>query len=102
MREFAKETPFAKIVDRARKFALVKLESSGLRSCWILEFGRPDNFSISTLLRLAAVEITPYVPKIPVRRHLASCRAKYLPHSVCRKSLLSLGASLVLARTAVV
>ncbi|MEG4069203.1 hypothetical protein QUA42_18050 [Microcoleus sp. Pol11C2] len=50
VRELAKETPFAKIVDRVRKFALVKLESSGLRSCWILEFGRPDNFSISTLI----------------------------------------------------
>jgi hypothetical protein len=50
VREFAKETPFAKIVDRVRKFALVKLETSGLRSCWILEFGRPDNFSISTLI----------------------------------------------------
>jgi len=50
VREFAKETPFAKIVDRVRKFALVKLETSWLRSCWILEFGRPDNFSISTLI----------------------------------------------------
>lgn len=50
VREFAKETLFARIADRVRKFALVKLESSGLRSCWILEFGRPDNFSISTLI----------------------------------------------------
>ncbi|MEA5497547.1 hypothetical protein [Limnoraphis robusta] len=50
VREFAKETLFAKIADRTRKFALVKLESSEQISCWILEFGRPDNFSISTLL----------------------------------------------------
>ena len=50
VRELAKETPFAKIVDRVRKFAVVKLESSGLRSSWILEFGRPDIFSISTLI----------------------------------------------------
>lgn len=50
VREFNKETLFAKVADRPRKFALVKLEVSGLPPCWILEFGRPDNFSISTLI----------------------------------------------------
>ncbi len=50
VREFTKETLFARIADHTRKFALVKLETTGLPYCWILEFGRPDNFSISTLL----------------------------------------------------
>lgn len=50
VRELNKETLFARVADRMRKLALVKLESSGLPSCWILEFARPDNFSISTLL----------------------------------------------------
>lgn len=50
VRELTKETQFTKVAGRIRKFALVKLESSGLPTCWILEFGRPDNFSISTLL----------------------------------------------------
>ncbi len=50
VREFSQETQFAKVADRPRKFALVKLESPELPPCWILEFGRPDDFSISTLL----------------------------------------------------
>jgi len=50
VRELSKETPFASVADRVRKFALVKLESSEPPPCWILEFGRPDNFLISTLL----------------------------------------------------
>ena len=48
--EFTQETLFAKVADRPRKYALVTLQMQGLPPCWILEFGRPDNYSISTLI----------------------------------------------------
>ncbi|MBD1842457.1 hypothetical protein H6F89_03310 [Cyanobacteria bacterium FACHB-63] len=50
VQEFARETPFAKVADRSRKYALVTLRIQGLPPCWILEFGRPDDYSISTLI----------------------------------------------------
>lgn len=51
MRELQREIPFATVGNRPRKYALVKLKISRKYSpCWVLEFGRPDNFSISTLL----------------------------------------------------
>lgn len=48
--ELTKETLFAKVAERPRKYALVTLQIQGLSPCWILEFGRPDNYSISTLI----------------------------------------------------
>jgi len=50
VKQLEKEIIFAKINDNSRKYALVKLTFSSKFNCWILEFGRPDNFSISTLL----------------------------------------------------
>jgi len=48
--ELTKETLFAKVADRPRKYALVTLQIQGFPPCWVLEFGRPDNYSISTLI----------------------------------------------------
>lgn len=51
VRELQREIPFATIDDCPRKYALVKLKISRKKApCWVLEFGRPDSFSISTLL----------------------------------------------------
>jgi hypothetical protein len=50
MQELQREIPFATIGDRPRQYALVKLKVARKASCWILEFGRPDSFPISTLL----------------------------------------------------
>ncbi|PSB34403.1 hypothetical protein [Stenomitos frigidus] len=48
--ELQQEIPFATVGDRPRKYALVRLKVSRKAPCWILEFGRPDSFPISTLL----------------------------------------------------
>ncbi|HEY9697873.1 MAG TPA: hypothetical protein V6D10_11460 [Trichocoleus sp.] len=50
VREFNQETLFTKVAERPRKYALVTLQWQGKYPCWILEFGRPDSFSISTLI----------------------------------------------------
>ena len=50
VQEFTKETLFAKVAGRPRKYALVTLQIQRLPPCWILEFGRPDNYSISALI----------------------------------------------------
>jgi hypothetical protein len=58
MRELQREIPFATVGNRPRKYALVKLKISRKYSpCWVLEFGRPDNFSISTLLLRSLIKM---------------------------------------------
>lgn len=49
-RELPEGTAFALVKGRTRKYVAVGLTPKDRNTCWILEIGRPDDFSISTLL----------------------------------------------------
>lgn len=59
VRELERNIPFARVDEQIRKFALVQLKSISGKNTWILEFGRPDDYPISTLLFSFKKETSP-------------------------------------------